>query len=248
MDFGKHKGLTLDEVKDPTYLGIVVQQNAHKARPTLQRALEQSGRLEPLLAESKEAARAAAKRVLDKNTEVWPMPLAPEVRKLRQIQVGEAEATLQEPANAATETQSTQASQGSKGKRRQTASRAVVHLSHCSVCGSSDHRAPTCPQRNAPSDADQRKAKDAALEKNRRKARLVARLKYTPVHQRSTNYSIKSRQRSRATLSTDFLTFARMRPMELALALMEDGLLQNLEGTQCTNPKCGEQKATRPEI
>ncbi|CAE7482185.1 MCM7 [Symbiodinium sp. CCMP2592] len=154
-----------------------------------------------------------------------------------------AEATLREPATAATATQSTQASEGrKKGKQRQTASRAVVHLSHCSICGSCDHRAPTCPQRTAPSDADQRKAKDAALEKNRRKARLVARLKYTALHQRSTDYINKSRQRSRATLSRDFLTFARMSPMELALALIEDGLLQNLEGTSCTNPKCGEQK------
>ncbi|CAE7295465.1 MCM7, partial [Symbiodinium sp. CCMP2592] len=205
MDFGKHRGLTLDEVDavDSKYLGIMVQQNAHKARPTLQRALEQSGRLESLLADSKEAAQAAARRVLEKHAEALPTPLAPEVRKLRQIQVAEA-------------------SEGrKKGKQRQTASRAVV---------------------TAPSDADQRKAKDAALEKNRRKARLVARLKYTALHQRSTDYINKSRQRSRATLSRDFLTFARMSPMELALALIEDGLLQNLEGTRCTNPKCGEQK------
>ncbi|CAE7810810.1 MCM7, partial [Symbiodinium necroappetens] len=161
-------------------------------------------------------------RVLEKTAEVSPTPLqAPEVHKLRQIQVVEAEAILQEPARAATDTQSTQASQTRKGKRRQTASRAIVHLSHCSVCGSSDHRAPTCPQRTAPSDADQRKAKGAALEKTRRKVRLVSRLKYTPLHQRTVDYSNKSRQRSRATLSRDFLTFARMRPMELALALME---------------------------
>ena len=235
MDFGKHKGLTLDEVdrKDPSYLGHLVAQKVPQARLSLQQALKDTGRWDGLVANSGPLRRAAAERVLDRSS---PSDAPKETRQLMLIQQEEARAVLAEAEEPCSPPPSNDIRP--KAKLRRTASRARVQLSHCSVCGSNSHRAPTCPQRTAPSDAALRDAKDAALSKNRRKVRLTSRLKYTNVLQRTQAYRSKASQRSRTAVSRDFLTLSRMKPLELVQALIQDGLLRDLEGTSCTNPNC----------
>ena len=163
MDFGKHKGLTLDEVdrKDPSYLGHLVAQKVPQARLSLQQALKDTGRWDGLVANSGPLRRAAAERVLDRSS---PSDGPKETRQLMLIQQEEARAVLAEAEEPCSPPPSNDIRP--KAKLRRTASRARVQLSHCSVCGSNSHRAPTpAPSALHPVMRLSVMAKDAALSK-----------------------------------------------------------------------------------
>ena len=95
MDFGKHKGLTLEEVnrKDPSYLGHLVAQHVPQARINLQQALRDTGRCDGLVANAGPVRRAAAERVLHRSS---PADAPNEVRQLILIHQQEAQAVLAE--------------------------------------------------------------------------------------------------------------------------------------------------------
>ena len=83
--------------------------------------------------------------------------------------------------------------------------------------------------------------KALALQKTKRLAATVARLKYTPLHQRTQEYESRPTKRMRAAVERSFLGLSRLSPAELTRALVEDGLLPDLEGAPCPNLKCEQQ-------
>ena len=73
------------------------------------------------------------------------------------------------------------------------------------------------------------------IEKRRRK--LIARLKYMNVSPRSAHFDAPVRQ-IRVITSRSFIAMARATPKQFACDLIADGALLSLEGVQCVNPKC----------
>ena len=74
---------------------------------------------------------------------------------------------------------------------------------------------------------------------DRRLAKLISRLKYTRISQRSSLYDRRQRQLSRVSMRTSFLRLARAPPKLMASMCISDGLLCDLSGAACPNPKCG---------
>jgi ribosomal protein L32 len=127
-----------------------------------------------------------------------------------------------------------------KGQKRRHKSRAVVQLQNCTICGSADHKRNTCDQKGLVT-VDSKCLKALALQKVKKLAAVVARLKYTPLHQRTSAYNKRPLQRSRAEVHRGFVELSRMDPEELTNALIEDGLLPELDGAPCPNVKCEQQ-------
>ncbi|CAE8723826.1 unnamed protein product [Polarella glacialis] len=240
LDFGKHKGKTLEQTDkaDSGYLLHLVCSRVHEQRPTFRKALQETGRLDDALSKAPLLRHQSALRVLERSSlEDECGPSHPDVRKLRALQVAEAEAVLAEEAGSQqAEVQGQQAVAVPKKPPRRRPSRALVQLSHCLQCGDSGHKAPTCPHQSVPAPAATAVVLQTRLEK--RKASLVAHLKYVSIHQRSVEYEERPAKRARAEVARGFQEMDRMTPRELTEAMLGDGLLADLTGAPCRNPRC----------
>ena len=118
-------------------------------------------------------------------------------------------------------------------------SRAVVMLQHCKYCGDPNHKMRKCPKA-------QRDAMDGAIVRptgvvdklQKQLWRVTAHLKYTWVHDRTDAYNDKKEKRCRAPVVRSGDELARMTVRDFCHFLFEDGLLVDLQGQPCTNPKC----------
>jgi hypothetical protein len=103
LDFGKHKGKTLEQTDkaDSGYLLHLVCSRVHEQRPTFRKALQETGRLDDALSKAPLLRHQSALRVLERSSlEDECGPSHPDVRKLRALQVAEAEAVLAEEAGS----------------------------------------------------------------------------------------------------------------------------------------------------
>ena len=102
------------------------------------------------------------------------------------------------------------------------------------------HTSRTCSRQPlVPSTAEVRAIGKAHF-KNKKLAQLVARLKYTSPSMRATSYDRRKRSMGRVKMARSFLEMARAAPVDLVRMMQEDGMLCNLQGAKCPNPKCGE--------
>ena len=124
-------------------------------------------------------------------------------------------------------------------QKRSRKSSARVLLQHCSICGCIDHKCSSCPHKDWQGEGipDQSQAV-ISFWKNKRMAALVSRLKYTQLHLRTTEFNERASKMARAPLARDFLTLARAYPGTLAQMLLDDKLLDNLQGVPCPREKC----------
>lgn len=232
LTFGKHKGKTLAKVaqRDPDYLAWCVASKVHTTNPGLMDALSREGMREQVLRRAEELrAQLKARRETARGESGHK-----DVQTLVRLQLQNTLRDEDEPLFPE--------DMRRKGQKRTHKSKAVVQIHNCLICGSSEHKRSTCPQnRQAALVQSSRNLRELALRKVKKEAALVARLKYTPVHQRTEEYESRPTQRSRAMVSRSFLDFARMRPDELTRALIDDGLLPDLEGAPCPNVKCRQQ-------
>ncbi len=84
-----------------------------------------------------------------------------------------------------------------KGQKRRHKSRAAVQLQNCTICGSADHKMNPCGQKWLVT-VGSKCLKSLALQKVKKLAAVVAMLKYTPLHQRTSAYNKRPTLRSRA--------------------------------------------------
>jgi uncharacterized protein with PIN domain len=157
------------------------------------------------------------------------------VKKLRALQLDEAQALV--AADGVAESSEAAADAETIPKKRRRVSRAVVQSHHCGHCGGMDHVTSTCPTKtDLAARFLKKKLVAAAFLKNKKKAKLVSRLKYTSVLQRSEGYDCRPSKRARGLTSLSFLELARMSAVDLAGVLMDAGLLTNMSGSPC--PTC----------
>ena len=89
--------------------------------------------------------------------------------------------------------------------RRQLRSRASTLLPHCSGCGSITHEEPTCPNKDMHSSGPPQHIRCAlALERNKRVAKVVPRLKYNNIKVWSAKFDKRPKERARASLARSF--------------------------------------------
>ena len=110
-------------------------------------------------------------------------------------------------------------------------------IPHCSKCGCVKHKISRCPFVSTLT-VFENERKWVARSKwlNRRKAQVVARLKYSNIDQRK--MEDRPKQRSRAPNGCCQLEIARLSPLSLGGRLVEWSILRNLEGTPCPRPAC----------
>lgn len=236
--FGKHKKKSLEWVlqHDPGYVPWCIVSKLHESQcPRLKDALQESGLWEQALKD----AEALRLRQRQKHSGCEEGAAGsgehPEVQKLKKLrQEAEAEEAPDPPVFLG--------EVPGRKRKRQHKSKALVTIQNCTICGSADHKRGTCGQ-NADTSvvARAQSYKAAALQRVKRLAAVVARLKYTPLHQRSQEYESRPTHRQRAGLARSFLDLCRMGPLALARVLVEDHLLPNLEGVDCPNAKCEQQ-------
>ena len=126
------------------------------SRPDLKSALEKEGVLQDLLAQRPQHRRERAERVLLRAAE-RPMGTStekqvedPEVRKLRLLQQIEASSVVQGEAKQdaiPVFSQDGRRGAASATKRAYTPSSSVL-LPHCAICGSTQHKRPSCPYKD----------------------------------------------------------------------------------------------------
>ena len=236
LDFGKHKRKTIAEVmsSDAGYLPWCIKSKMHEARECFMRAVLEAGLLDAeALDEAEKQVVEGARLTLARKASEDRASLHPEVQKLRTLQEAEASQVL---AIVPDESSSRPLAKALRKKFRKHTSRAAQQVHSCMHCGSSHHNAATCPK--AVSKAVEKEGVSAALVRNKRKAVLVAKLKYRSIHQRPSAYERRPVKRSRAPAERPFRQLARMTACELTEALIEDGLLQDLEGTPCPHQAC----------
>ena len=102
---------------------------------------------------------------------------------------------------------------------------------NCSMSGSSEHNAFTCTLGGGGEAHQQRLEVGEAYRRAGAKAKAVASRKYTPLAQRTQDYSERPAKRSRAPASRALLDLQRAPPLRLAQWMVEDGVLEDLAGT-----------------
>jgi hypothetical protein len=153
MNFGKHaqgKGKTIQEVlaQDPGYFKALVswKNNILDARCDLKTGLEKAGILDELLLGRPQLRRERAERIISREQETPVQAVVHrEVKNLRALQLLEATSVLQEDAQLVDIVPRERAK---KGIKRAYTPTARVLLPHCSVCGSTDHKRPSCPHKD----------------------------------------------------------------------------------------------------
>lgn len=258
MEFGMYKGKTLKSVKEAIakksgaeqgaakfkeYLQVLVTMGWHTRKPGFQRALEEAGLWQEVIAKAPDTQRALAVRAIQKHNESSGNCYEhPDVKLLRKLQADQAVAVLDEledvvpaPGEPINEEMA-----GPPRKKRKTRSKVRVEIHHCFYCGGTDHNAKSCPGKPDLPVRRTRPHRGIAFVQNRRLAKLVSRLKYTPVCQRSQQYDQRPRQMSRVSMRTSFLRLARAPPALLGWMCVADGLLCDLQGLPCPSPNCVE--------
>lgn len=257
MEFGMYKGKTLKSVRDAIakksgegsgaakfkeYLQVLITMGWHERKPGFQVALQEAGLWQEVAARAPDTQRALAVRAIQRHEESSGQDHEHrEVKLLRRLNADHAVAVLDELGEAGPIVGEPieEETAGPPRKKRKTRSKARVEIHHCFYCGGADHNAKGCPKRP---DLPARRARrrGIAFVSNMRLAQVVSRLKYTPVRQRSKEYDGRPRQMSRAPMRTSFLRLARAPPALLGWMCVQDGLLCDLEGQPCPNPRCAE--------
>jgi hypothetical protein len=246
MNFGKHsggKGLTILQVleKDPGYFTALVswKNDIFASRPDLKAALQKAGVLEQLVAARPALQVVRAQKMLETIRDEKGQELHPEIKKLRAIQQIEAsqilDSTSKEEALALVPAPAREPS-----KRKYQAQPKVL-LPHCCACGSTEHKRPTCPHKDLQGGGlpePDRSAVVIAHIRDKRKAALVSRLKYTQIRLRTVEYESRAPQMSRAPLKRCFLSMGRASPKSLVGMLVEDNLLSDLQGVPWPRAQC----------
>ncbi len=242
FDFGRHAKRTVKEALaiDPRYLEHLLswKHNILDAKLGLRNALQQEGLLDGLLAQRPQLMVARANRMLVKVDADKGKDLHPEIRRLRLVQQIEASEILaSDPKERALAVLTATAKDGTKRKRTSTA---LVLLPHCSVCGSVEHKRQSCPLKALQGQAvgDNRDAAAVAYLRDKRKAVIVSRLKYTQIQIRSQVYEHRASKMARAPLETDFLSLTRALPGDFAEYLESVGILFDLKGVPCPRDAC----------
>lgn len=262
MEFGKYKGKTLDDVREAInrkhgrqkgpqeflqYLQVLVSMGWHDRKPGFQHAMEEAGVWDTVAKNAPATQKALAERAIEKYEKgKGDQGEHPQVQLLRQLQADQAVAvldTLGEVVAVDEEDvpEAPPADSRSK-KRRKTRSRVVVEIHQCLYCGATDHNQRQCPNKPEAHRMPNKRAVQIAHVQNKRIAKLVSRIKYTMVRQRSKQYDARARQLSRVRMRTSWLRLARAQPKTMSWMCIQDGLLCDLSGCPCPNPKCGESK------
>jgi hypothetical protein len=151
FDFGKHSGKTLSTVwrTQPKYLCYLINQKGFLDTVlTLKRAMEAAGIMDEAMRQAAVMRRESAHKVVAKASaeKAAGAQLHPEVAKLREIQLEDAQAVLagipmEEPLVPASESRPRRC----RKPRKQGGSRGRSTLQHCWLCGRIDHKTVTCP-------------------------------------------------------------------------------------------------------
>jgi hypothetical protein len=243
FDFGKHSKRTVKEAlaKDPLYLEHLVswKHNILDVKLSLRNALQQEGLLDGLLAKRPQLMVARAKQMLDKVDADKGKDLHPEIRRLRLVQQIEASEILASHSKERALAVLTAPAKARCTKRKRT-STALVLLPHCSVCGSVEHKRQSCPLKALQGQAvgDSKDAATVAYLRDKRKAVIVSRLKYTQIQIRSPVYEHRAAKMARAPLETSFLSLSRALPGDLAEYLESVGILFDLQSVPCPRDAC----------
>ena len=123
-------------------------------------------------------------------------------------------------------------------------SKALTLLTHCRYCGLMGHKTPTCPKALEDA-ADPLKVRPTGVIQPLQKKlwRTTAHLKYTWIQNRTAEYENKAAKRVRGEVVRSGDELTRMTVRQFCLTLFEDGLLLNLEGMPCTDPRCPQKVA-----
>jgi len=235
LDFGKHQTLTIARVmrKYPDYLKVLVSMGTHHSRPDFKQALEDANLLGALVEEGRAHRMERATKTVARGPP--PEDAHRDVKKLKALQLAEAEALV--AADGAAESMEAAPEAENIPKKRRHVSRSVVQSHDCGHCGGMDHVASTCPTRKALAGRFSKgQLVAAAYLNNKKKGKLVSRLKYTSILQRSEGYDCRPSKRARGLTSLSFLELARMSAIGLTGVLIDSGLLRKMSGCRC--PHC----------
>lgn len=233
-----------------TYLQVLVAMKWHEKKPFFQQAMVAEGLWEEVAAGAQQTQVALAKRDIEKREESrqkGPQEHR-EIRRLRELKGLQAESILGQLGplvplpNTYSAPPPVEDLVEPKPKRpRNTRSKAVVEIHGCLLCGSVKHNVASCPRKPRLKVRSSRCGPNLAVvspNTDKAIAKLVGRLKYTPITQRSEQYEKRPRQASRVYMRTSFLRMARASPKLSAWMSIQDGLLCNLCGAACVNPQC----------
>lgn len=228
--------------RDPGYFKALMawKDDILQTRPDLKLALDKAGLLADLQEKRPALQHERASKMLRKVAEEAGKEVHPEIKKLRAMQMVEASDILS--GQAKQQALAVVAGPSKPTKRRYMPSARVL-LPHCSVCGQTTHKRQACPHRALQGEgleAPQRSAVALAHLRNKKQAAVVSRLKYTQVQLRTAAYEDRASKMTRAPLSRDFLGISRATPEALTLAMLEDGLLDDLTGVPCPRQECQE--------
>jgi hypothetical protein len=189
LTFGKHKHKTVQDVRscDPTYFAWCVLNKIHVTQcPRLKEELMKADLWDTV---EKEASALRKSKTSAPSTH-QVVALLKEVASLR---------VMQAQASEPDEPPVFREDVTGKRKRRKHTSKAIVQLHNCSACGSADHKRNTCPTLSARVKPDAASLRSVALEKVKKQAAVVARLKYTAIGQRTPTYEVRLRTSTHAT-------------------------------------------------
>lgn len=255
LDFGKHKGDTIPEVLDsseekirdyiPWLFASAPKQGLSPQLQGLKMALEKEGRWGQVWDRAQAMQPNLRKRHVEKKAEVDALVargehVHPEVMKLRTLQAEKATRDGLGPHSVAWADSALPVRD--RPQARAHRSQAYLENTHCSYCGEVGHRLPGC--RKAKEDMDAQalgvqaipQAADLPAEE-KRIARIIAHLKYTWPHQRTAVYEgLKPRAQEQQAVTGHIL--CRMSAKDMCKFGVEWGLLDDLQGTPCTNTRC----------
>ena len=265
LDFGKYNGRTIAALCDSEHeakSGYIPWLFASKGKSTtswyldkLEHELRRSGRwdsickqvlvLRPALHETWRADKEAMDESI-KEGQTFPKDAV----KLAKLRAEKAQRDGDEDLRDEANTSVVQVAD--KAPRRPHRSTAQVENAHCKYCGIRGHKMPTCPKLR--DDLEQEALGDLGAPQctelvgvDKQIAALTAHMKYTWPEQRSAYYDAKGK---RVRLEQDICghDIVRMNAFEMARFAQSCGVLDDLKGTRCDNPKCREQRSKHPKI
>ena len=246
----KYRGMTIQRVlrQYPDYFARLVQQTpaGHEAlenRHAMKENLQLAGVWQQTLDRAHELAlKDAGKTIVAEETGA-SQSYHPAVRQLHDINLGRARALLSRPEGAivAAPAAPSKPQPKSRASRAMVASKARKFTKNCLLCGKHGCVTSKCPLRTRLDFLEQEHKKLVGQEQlspeEKRRRKLIAHLKYVNIKQRSREYEERSRS-ARVPVARSFSRLHRASPGVLVGMLTEDGLLQNLSGMRCVNPRC----------
>ena len=257
MTFGKYRKrkLTVAQVhaENPGYLTHIVASmgNSISSFPGFRQALMDAGLWLSIVRDTPGVRLAEANRVMERKASTAATGAVEhrEVRALRKIQEAEAAVTISDLGGQGPDAASDRVEDealtaliehSARVRTRSRSSSATRMVRICLACGSRKHRTDTCTSRTAEvvERWAQMKLWKGARNRHSRKEKLIARLKYSPIHQRLQDD--RPAKRARTSQGMTGYEISQLAPHDSVLYHKSVGLLEELRGVACPSAACKE--------